>query len=213
MHARRLQATRIGRYAARMPGSVIQVERDAKVGRLPRRRRPAVVRDLFATGWRFLRNLRGFATGRNRRDFLVQVPEERIDHPDAFRGMPVLVERADGTPRCVGCRQCAVVCPPGCIDVVAGGSTGVEAPRVFEIDMARCMFCGLCEEVCPETAVVMSREVEIASYDRESLVFGMKELLVPEALLERRIAYLRGGAVRAGRAVSTDPPSEGPADG
>ncbi len=58
--------------------------------------------------------------------------------------------------------------------------------------MSRCMFCGLCEEACPEEAIVMSREVEIASYDRESMVFDKENLLVPEAMLKRRLDFLRG---------------------
>ena len=37
------------------------------------------------------------------------------------------------------------------------------APEVFDIDMSRCMFCGLCEEACPEEAIVMSQRVAIAT--------------------------------------------------
>ncbi len=62
----------------------------------------------------------------------------------------------------------------------------------FDIDMSRCMFCGLCEEACPEEAIVMSREVEISSYDRQSLIFEKERLLVPEYLLKRRLDFLRG---------------------
>ena len=53
------------------------------------------------------------------------------------------------------------------------------------------MFCGLCEEACPEEAIVMSREVELASYRRDAMVFTKDELLVPEAMLARRLAFLR----------------------
>jgi len=54
------------------------------------------------------------------------------------------------------------------------------------------MFCGLCEEACPEEAIVMSREVELATYDRESMVYDKAKLLVPEPLLKRRLDFLRG---------------------
>jgi NADH-quinone oxidoreductase subunit I len=53
------------------------------------------------------------------------------------------------------------------------------------------MFCGLCEEACPEEAIVMSREVELGSYDRETMRFDKERLLVPEALLKRRLDFLR----------------------
>ena len=53
------------------------------------------------------------------------------------------------------------------------------------------MFCGLCEAACPEEAIVMSREVEMSTYDRGSLLFRKEQLLVPENLLQRRLDYLR----------------------
>lgn len=184
-----------------MPGDVIQVKRDSNLGGVERLYLPAIVQGLFVTGRHFFRNLRGFVTGKNRRDFVVQYPEERVDPPDAFRGMPVLVQLGDGRPRCVACGLCEFACPTDCIDIVPAelaGSQGERFPESFRIDMSRCMFCGLCEEACPEEAIVMSREFEIASYDRESLVFDKRELLVPESLLERRLAFLRAEYQRAG---------------
>jgi len=177
-----------------MPGKVIRVRRDEKLGWLERLYLPMIVRGLFVTTGHFLRNLRGFVTGRNRTDFVVQYPEERLDYPDAFRGMPVLVALPDGAPRCVACGLCEFACPTDCISIIPGETESARIerrPRSFEIDMSRCMFCGLCEEACPEEAIVMSREVEISEYDRGSLVFDLKHLLVPAELLERRLAFLR----------------------
>ena len=34
-------------------------------------------------------------------------------------------------------------------------------PVKFEINMLRCIFCGFCEEVCPEEAIVMSKDYEL----------------------------------------------------
>jgi NADH-quinone oxidoreductase subunit I len=59
------------------------------------------------------------------------------------------------------------------------------------------MFCGLCEEACPEEAIVMSREVEIASFDRDAMIFDKEKLLVPESLLKRRLDFLRAEYDRA----------------
>jgi len=125
---------------------------------------------------------------------VVQYPEERVDYPDAFRGMPVLVQLENGEPKCVACGLCEFACPTDCITIIPGElrDSGIERfPEAFDIDMSRCMFCGLCEEACPEEAIVMSREVELGSYDRESMTFHKKELLVPEALLERRLEFIR----------------------
>ena len=120
---------------------------------------PAIVKGLLVTSRHFFRNLRGFVTGRNRSDFVVQYPEERVDYPDAFRGMPVLVQLENGEPKCVACGLCEFACPTDCISIVpAETEAGIErTPAVFEIDVSRCMFCGLCEEACPEEAIVMSR--------------------------------------------------------
>jgi NADH-quinone oxidoreductase subunit I len=186
-----------------MPGKVIKVQRREKLGPLEQLYLPMILQGLFVTSRHFFRNLRGFVTGKNRSDFVVQYPEERIDYPDAFRGMPVLMQLDGGAPRCVACGLCEFACPTDCIHIIPGEIEGARIeryPETFEIDMARCMFCGLCEEACPEEAIVMSREVELADYDRKTLVFGKSRLLVPEKLLERRLAFIRGEYERADEA-------------
>ncbi len=74
-------------------------------------------------------------------------------------------------------------------DFISLSTCSTEA---FDIDMSRCMFCGLCEEACPEEAIVMSREVEIGTFDRNSMLYEKEQLLVPESLLKRRLDFLRG---------------------
>lgn len=182
-----------------MPGKVIKVRRAEHMGWIERLYVPMIVQALAVTAGHFFRNLRGFVTGRNRTDFVVQYPEERVDFPDAFRGMPVLVQLDNGQPKCVACGLCEFACPTDCISIVPGeleGSRIERYPEAFDIDMARCMFCGLCEEACPEEAIVMSREVELGSYDRESMRFDKEKLLVPEAMLKRRLEFLRAEYVR-----------------
>ena len=178
-----------------MPGSVIKVKRQEKIGWLERLYVPMIIKGLFVTGGHFFRNLRGFVTGKNRTDFVVQYPEERVDYPSAFRGMPVLVALDDGLPKCVACGLCEFACPTDCISIVPGELEGARIeryPEAFDIDMSRCMYCGLCEEACPEEAIVMSREVEISTYDRQSMIFEKENLLVHGNLLKRRIDFIRG---------------------
>ncbi len=178
-----------------MPGQVIKVKRSEKLGVLERFYVPMIAQGLAVTARHFFRNLRGFVTGKNRQDFVVQYPDERISYPDAFRGMPVLVQLDNGQPRCVACGLCEFACPTDCISIVPAELQGARIeryPEAFDIDMSRCMFCGLCEEACPEEAIVMSREVEISSYDRQSMIFDKERLLVPEHLLTRRLDFLRG---------------------
>jgi len=178
-----------------MPGRVVKVRRQERLGWLERLYVPMIAKGLVVTSRHFFRNLRGFVTGRNRTDFVVQYPEERVDYPDAFRGMPVLVQLENGQPKCVACGLCEFACPTDCISIVPGEleTSRIERyPEAFDIDMSRCMFCGLCEEACPEEAIVMSREVELATYDRPSMLYDKERLLVPESLLKRRLEFLRG---------------------
>jgi NADH-quinone oxidoreductase subunit I len=205
-----------------VPGKVIKVQRREKIGLLERTYLPMILKGLSVTSGHFFRNLRGFVTGKNRSDFVVQYPEERVDYPDAFRGMPVLVQLENGQPRCVACGLCEFACPTDCISIVPGELEGARIeryPEAFDIDMSRCMFCGLCEEACPEEAIVMSREVEISTYDRASMLFPKERLLVPENLLKRRLEFLRGeydrqpapGTEAAGKAGAAEPAERGEA--
>ena len=59
-----------------------------------------------------------------------------------------------------------------------------------------CMFCGLCEEACPEEAIVMSRDVELASLDRAESWLRKDDLLRTEQQLGRRVDFLRDGYSR-----------------
>lgn len=183
---------------------VVKVKRHEKLGWVERLYVPMIVKGLWVTSAHFFRNLKGYITGR-RVDFVVRYPEERVDYPDAFRGMPVLVQLDDGRPRCVACGLCEFACPTDCITIVPGElpDAGIQRyPEQFDIDMSRCMFCGLCEEACPEEAIVMSREVEIASFERRDLVFQKEQLLIPQNLLKRRLEFLRAEYERQHAPVS-----------
>src|SRR5262245_66256746 len=94
-----------------VPGKVIVVDRRSRTGWLERLYVPMIVKGLAVTSRHFFSNLRGFITGKNRTDFVVQYPEERLDYSDAFRGMPVLVQLDNGQPKWVACGLWEFGCP------------------------------------------------------------------------------------------------------
>jgi NADH-quinone oxidoreductase subunit I len=50
-------------------------------------------------------------------------------------------------------------------------------PKVYEIDLNRCIFCGFCVEACPVGAIEMTGAYELAEYEREDNIYGKEELL------------------------------------
>jgi NADH-quinone oxidoreductase subunit I len=109
-----------------------------------------------------------------------QYPEEMRPISDRFRGRHKLRRRENGAPVCVACYCCQTVCTPNAIDIVAEESDDPaieKRPKEFNINMLRCIFCGMCVEACPKDAIYMTKEFELARNTREKLQFGLDELL------------------------------------
>ena len=181
-----------------MPGRVVRVRRNERLGWAERLYLPTIFVGLAVTSRVFFRNLWGYLRGVPS-TFVVQYPEQRLDYSDAFRGHPVLVQLDSGKPKCVACGHCEFACPTDCITILpAETSEGIERiPAVFDIDMSRCMFCGLCEEACPEEAIVMSRDVELATTERAPMLYHMKDLLRTEEQVQRRLDLIRRDYARS----------------
>jgi NADH-quinone oxidoreductase subunit I len=177
-----------------MATRTVVVPRPPPLNRSWRRSIVALLVGFGVTNRHFWRNLWGFII-RKPTVFTVRFPEERLVLPNAFRGMPVLVQMDSGKERCVACGLCEWACPTDCITIYpAETEDEIERyPKVFDINMSRCMYCGLCEEACPEEAIVMSPNVEIAAFSREGTVWHKQDLLVPVSKLGPRLQHLRRG--------------------
>ena len=47
----------------------------------------------------------------------------------------------------------------------------------YEINETRCLYCGLCVEVCPVEAIVMSHHFEMATDNRARTIYKKEKLL------------------------------------
>ncbi len=48
----------------------------------------------------------------------------------------------------------------------------------LRIGLAGCIFCGLCEEACPTTAIQLTPDFEMGEYKRQDLVYEKEDLLI-----------------------------------
>ena len=58
----------------------------------------------------------------------------------------------------------------------------------YDIDLVKCIFCGLCEEACPVDAIVETRILEYHGEKRSDLYYTKPMLLAVGAKYEEQIA-------------------------
>jgi len=103
---------------------------------------------------------------------------DKVDQHPRFRGE----EFNWYEERCTGCASCAKYCPLGIIKIVTdqAGNNYAEGQNydieTFDIDIGRCMFCGLCVEACPYDALHMGSGFEEGQYKRNELVIDVERL-------------------------------------
>ncbi len=115
---------------------------------------------------------------------------KRQDEPtpvqDRFMGFPALTWDGDvGEPFCTSCMVCIRQCPTQCMSSVMkdnplheeGKSSRRKIVDTFEINLNRCILCGICVEVCNFDAIVMTHEHEMSAFNRNSIRVDLPVLL------------------------------------
>jgi NADH-quinone oxidoreductase subunit I len=73
---------------------------------------------------------------------------------------------------CTGCLACERACPIDCIVITCEKDPQTRQMLIsqFDIDIAKCMYCGLCSEPCPTGSIHHTTEFEGADFSLESLI-------------------------------------------
>jgi len=118
----------------------------------------------------------------------IQYPDVRLKLPERARNR-LYVNMDD----CIGCFQCDMACPVDCISIetvkalptdnLGTTSTG-QKKRLwvtkFDIDIAKCCYCGLCVPPCPTECIKMTDVYEFSEYSRTNLIYNYSTMTPAE---------------------------------
>lgn len=107
-----------------------------------------------------------------RRPYTVQYPDRtpiRVQDTLPFRYRGILEVDME---ICTGCLACERACPIDCIVIAVDKDKQTRQMVIsqFDIDIAKCMFCGLCSEPCPTGSIHHTTEFEGADFSLESMI-------------------------------------------
>jgi NADH-quinone oxidoreductase subunit I len=151
----------------------------------------------------------------------IQYPDVKLKLPERARNR-LYVNMDD----CIGCDQCSMACPVDCITIktvkstpdIDLGLTSVGTKKrlyvsQFDIDIAKCCYCGLCVPPCPTECIKMTDVYEFSEYDRSSLIFNFATMTPVEIdkAKSRLAAYEKEEAEKKAAKAAAAPKPAAPA--
>lgn len=110
----------------------------------------------------------------------IQYPDVKVKLPERARNR-LYVNMDD----CIGCLQCEMACPVNCIEIETvkslptdnlGATSSGQKKKLwvtkFDIDIAKCCYCGLCVYPCPTECIKMTEVYEFSEFDRNNLIYN-----------------------------------------
>lgn len=113
-------------------------------------------------------------------------PDKRHQVAERYMGFPALLwDYGVPEPYCTGCMVCVRACPTQCMSAqmtdnpkqADGLSRRRKIIEEFEINLGRCILCGICVDVCNFDAIEMSHEHELSKYERNGNRADLGKLL------------------------------------
>jgi len=113
-------------------------------------------------------------------------PDKRLDIAYRYMGFPALTwDYGVSEPYCTGCMVCIRDCPTQCMTAkmkdnplhAEGKSRRRKIIDEFEINLGRCILCGICVDVCNFDAIEMSHDHELSKYARNGNRVDLQQLL------------------------------------
>jgi len=78
----------------------------------------------------------------------INYPFEKGKISPRFRGEHALRRYPNGEERCIACKLCEAVCPAQAITIESEiRNDGSRKTTRYDIDMLKCIYCGLCESL------------------------------------------------------------------
>ena len=129
-------------------------------------------RPIWDTCWTIFDGMAVTASHLVRKPVTVQYPDRmpvRVQDQLPFRYRGILEVDLE---ICTGCLACERACPIDCIVIDAKKDKATKQMMLyrFDIDIAKCMYCGLCSEPCPTGSIHHTPEFEGADYSLESML-------------------------------------------
>lgn len=126
----------------------------------------------------------------------IQYPDVKLKLPDRARNR--LYVNIDD---CIGCDQCSKACPVDCITIetikctpeddlgiTSNGTKKRLWVPVFDIDIAKCCYCGLCVYPCPTECIKMTDVYEFSEFERHNMIYNYSAMN-PNQVEEAKTKY------------------------